>query len=169
MTAQIGWLLNGIHTAGPKLDIKTFEQGLFAIPATGGAVTDNPTVSMNGYGETTGLPYDSYLNSNVDFAPGWMDPDTEGPSAGAGVVVKHVTWYVDGGKRYKAGEWPKSPIAWFDKSKSIVDSKTRPAGAPVPVAAPPCSGCPARGASTPTPGTGGAGSFVAQAPAASGA
>ena len=36
---QVTWLLSGIHAAGPNLTPKTFKQGLFALPANGGAAT----------------------------------------------------------------------------------------------------------------------------------
>ena len=161
--AQIGWLLAGIHAAGPDLTPKTFKQGLFSIPANGGAATGNPVLPMSGYGKTTGLPYESYLNSNLDFAAAWMDPDTEGPSAGTGTVAKHVTWYLDGGKRYKSGGWPKQAFAWFDKSSSIIEYTTRPASAPTPVAAAPCTGCPSQGGGSVVVGTPSPDGFVAEA------
>ena len=40
--SQLLWFLSGVHTAGPKLTPKTFQQGIFSIPATGGAATDEP-------------------------------------------------------------------------------------------------------------------------------
>jgi hypothetical protein len=63
-----------------------------------------------------------------------------------------VTWYVDDGTRYKSGDWPTKPIPWFDPSQSIFEFTTRPASVPTPVPAPPCTGCPASGATSPTPG-----------------
>ena len=68
------WLMRGIHTAGPNLTPKTFQQGLFSIPATGGAAsgyTDGQRWS--GYGQTPGLPYDEYMDLGLDFAPVWWD------------------------------------------------------------------------------------------------
>ncbi len=161
--AQVGWLLGGIHSAGPDLTAKTFKQGLFSIPANGGAATGNPLLPMSGFGKTAGLPYDGYLTSNLDFAPAWMDPDSTGPSAGTGTIAKHVTWYLDGGKRYKSGGWPKQQFDWFDKSKSILEFATRPAAAPTPVAAAPCSGCPSQGGTDVSPGTPSTAGFVAAA------
>ena len=46
----------GIMLAGPKLTPQTFQQGLFAMPAYGGAATDQLQSFMFGYGRTSGLP-----------------------------------------------------------------------------------------------------------------
>ena len=43
MTTRIPWLLNGIQAAGPILTPRTFQQGLFAIPAAGGAASGYTT------------------------------------------------------------------------------------------------------------------------------
>ena len=74
---------------------------------------------MIGFAKTPKLPWDEYAMTAYDFAPYWWDPITEGPSNGLYLVGKGVGWYVDGGKRYVATEWPKKQFAWFDKSKSI--------------------------------------------------
>jgi len=52
-----------------------------------------------------------------------------------------VQWYVDGGHRYAAGQWPKKPFAFFDKTGAIVKFPTRPASQVLT----PCTGCPSDG------------------------
>jgi hypothetical protein len=157
---RVDWLLNGLQTAGPKLTPQTFQQGLFAIPATGGAASGTTTDVLSGYGRTPGLPYDEYMLLGIDFAPVWWDAETTGPSAGTGAEGKGVVRYVDGGTRYRAGTWPKQPIKWFDKAGSVVSFPIRQT--PAPEYAGDCSGCPATGGPGQV-GTPSAAGFVAKA------
>ncbi len=140
---HLTWLLTGIQAAGPGLTPKTFRQGLFSIPASGGAAQGYPTGSLSGYGRTAGLPYDEYLTSGLDFAPVWWDPDTSGPSQGTGSDGKGVAWYADGAKRYKSSTVPKKQFGWFDKKTSVDEFDTRPTPAPKYVGD--CTGCPSQG------------------------
>lgn len=159
----VSWILNGIHHAGPKLTPKTFKQGMFAAPATGGARNGNPLIGLNGYGRTTGLPYDAYIPGPADFAPFWMDPYTRGFSPGINAEVDHVSWYIEGGRRYGIGDWPKK-LPWFDKSKAIHELDEYPASLPTPTKAAPCAPgqCPATGASGLTAGTPSSSGFIAE-------
>ena len=77
-----------------------------------------------------------------DYAPVWYDPDSVG-TQGVHAVAPGVVWYVDGGKRYTAGKWPKKPLPFFDETGVVVEFETdpMPAGAPAP-----CQGCPSEGA-----------------------
>ena len=144
MPRDLAWLMRGIHTAGPKLTTKTFQQGLFSIPASGGAAQDYPTGALTpGYGKNAGLPYDEYMDLGLDFVPVWWDPDTTGPSNGTGTVGKGVNTFVNGAKRYIAGTWPKKQFAWFEKEGTVVGFDTRQT--PTPVYAGDCAECPAGG------------------------
>jgi len=143
VTSPVTWVLSGIHTAGPKLTPKTFAQGLFAIPASGGAAQNRTNSFMSGYGKNPGLPYDEYAQNGLDFAPYWWDPETTGPSNGQGEVGKGVGWYANGAKRYKASTWPKKQFDWFDKETSVYHFETRQTPAPTYVGD--CEGCPATG------------------------
>ncbi len=146
------WILAGIHYAGPKLTVKTFRQGLFSAPPTGGD-PKNPLSPLNGYGRTTGLPYDAYTSGPADFAPFFMDPYTTAISPGTATETEHASWYMNDARRYGAGQWPKN-IKWFDKSISINVRDSYPAGVPLPEPAPPCAQgmCPSTGATEPTTG-----------------
>ena len=108
---DLTWLMRGIHTAGPRLTPKTFQQGLFSIPASGGAAQNYPTGALVGYGKNPGLPYDEYMDLSLDFVPVWWDPETTGPSNGTGTVGKGVITFVNGAKRYRAstGRPSRSP------------------------------------------------------------
>jgi hypothetical protein len=135
------WFFNGIQAAGPKLTPKTFQQGLFATPAQGGAATGNPAAGQIAYGRTAGLPYDEYMSGGSDFAPVWYDAATTGNSNIFAISGKGVEWYLDGARRYAAGHWPTKPFAFFDKTGAIIDFATQP----VPLVPNPCTGCPSSG------------------------
>ena len=143
VSSNILWFLSGIQAAGPKLTPKTFAQGLFAIPASGGAAQNRTNSFLSGYGKGPGLPYDEYAQNGLDFAPYWWDPTTTGPSNGQGEIGKGVGWYADGAKRYKAGTWPKKQFDWFDKGTSVYHFETRQTPAPTYVGD--CQGCPSTG------------------------
>lgn len=134
----INWVMSGVMYAGPNLTPETWRQGFFSVPAAGGAPSDDPGSVLHGYGRTPGLPYDEYLRGNLDFTVVWWDPDTVGPTLPGFPDGQGVLWYVDGGQRYFAGEWPTEPITFFDKSNSILEFAT----APMPVEPVPCPGCP---------------------------
>jgi hypothetical protein len=125
-TTQLLWFLTGVHTAGPNLTPKTFQQGIFSVPATGGAATDNPANSMTAYGRNPLLPYDEYASQGLDYAPWWWDPDQSGPGSASGGVGQGVGWYLDGAKRYRATEWPKKQFAWFTKDGAVFKFDSRP-------------------------------------------
>ena len=154
------WLMNGIHTAGPNLTPKTFGQGLFAIPGSGGAAQNRTNSTLYGYGKVPNLPYDEYAQNGVDFAPYWWDPTTTGPSNGQGEMGKGVGWYANGAKRYIAGTWPKKQFDWFDKETSVYHFETRQTPAPTYVG--PCQGCPSTGGPGQTGSTSNSG-FIAKA------
>ena len=94
----------------------------------------------------------------------WMDPHTSGMSLGSNTEVAHVSWYIDEGRRYSSGRWPKN-LVWFDKSNSIHTLDGLPASATLPEAAAPCAPgqCPSTGATEPTVGTPSASGFIAKA------
>ena len=75
----IGFLLfSGIQLAGPKLTPQTFEQGVFSMPAAGGAIDGQISNFMNVYGRGAGVPYDEYQTIGVDYAMKWWDPEAFG-------------------------------------------------------------------------------------------
>ena len=139
--AWLRWFFDGVQAAGPRLTAKTFQQGLFATPAQGGAATGDPTAGQSAFGRTAGLPYDEYMQLGTDFTPVWYDQDTVGFSNIFPISGKGVEWYVNGARRYAAGHWPTKRFAFFDTSDAVVNFTTRP----VPLVANPCTGCPSDG------------------------
>ena len=139
--AWLKWFFDGIQAAGPRLTAKTFQRGMFATPAQGGAATADPTGGQTAYGRTAGLPYDEYLALGTDFAPVWYDANTTDDSNIFPIVGKGVEWYLDGARRYAAGQWPTKPFTFFDKTGALVKFTTRP----VPQVVAPCTGCPSSG------------------------
>ena len=98
----------GIMLAGPKLTPQTFQQGLFAMPAYGGAATNQLQSFMFGYGRTSGLPYDEYATVGLDYAVMWWNPTDVGKGK---ILFDDGTGrfcYTDSAKRYYAEQWPKT-------------------------------------------------------------
>ncbi|HXY91140.1 MAG TPA: ABC transporter substrate-binding protein [Acidimicrobiia bacterium] len=148
--AYVAWVMAGIQYAGPRLTPRTFRQGLFSVPAQGGAASGQPLGFQTGYGRTVGLPYDEYLALGTDFAPVWWDSQIgDAYSQIFASQAKGGEWYVNGAKRYKAGQWPTKHLTFFDKASAIQVFDTSPIAATAPN---PCTGCPSEGG----PGTPGA-------------
>jgi hypothetical protein len=135
----LAWVLTGIHTAGPKLTAKTFQQGLFAVPAP-----QNTSQIGSYYGKNAGLPYDEYMAGAVSYGVGWYDADTTGPDNIYGTsqyTGKGVFWYLNNGARYQGGTWPTKPLKFFSKDGAVISFPTRP----VPLVLSACTGCPSNG------------------------
>ncbi len=139
---RVVWLAKAIHYAGPKLTPKNVQRGLFAAPARSGAASDDPLTSQVGYGLTSGLSQPTYFNLGHDYAAVWYDSESEGPSAGLDAVGRGVTWYVDGGQRYQAGQWPKRLLPFFEEKGAVASIEVDPA---TTGAVAPCTGCPSEG------------------------
>ena len=138
--APLYTLYAGVMLAGPKLTPKLFQQGLFAMPANGGAASNQVQSYMFGYGRTSGLPYDEYSVVGLDYAIMWWSPTDTGKGK---LVLDEGTGrfrYIDGAKRYHAGQWKKGEPKLFDKSNSIAQFDSLPASDAVPDY--PCKGCP---------------------------
>ena len=138
--APLYTLYAGVMLAGPKLTPKLFQQGLFAMPANGGAASNQVQSYMFGYGRTSGLPYDEYSVVGLDYAVMWWSPTDTGKGK---LVLDEGTGrfrYIDGAKRYHAGQWKKGEPKLFDKSNSIAQFDSLPASDAVPDY--PCKGCP---------------------------
>ncbi len=134
----VRWLAYGLQYAGPTLTAKTFQQGYFATPARGGTA----------YGETAGQPYPEYFMLGTTLSGAWYDPVTVGTSQVRESIAAGVTWYVNGAKGYKGGEFPKKTFNFFDKNGSVfvLDTPVIPNG---PVIG--CVNCPSQGGTASTP------------------
>jgi hypothetical protein len=149
-------LFRGVMFAGPKLSPKTFQQGMFSVPASGGAATGNTQNYLTGYGPAAGLPYDEYGALGYDFYMFWWDPQSVGVS---NIIAASGTGryaYLNSAKRYAVGTWPKGEPKFFDKASSIYEETasetptagqaTLPAVDRLPVY--PCEKCPSSGGTT---------------------
>jgi len=83
--------------AGPNLNNSTFAAGIYAYPPTGGKPA-SPMVFVSR----------QYPTEIKDWSEVWYDPNQVGPDertdTAAGMMVR-----ADGGRRYKAGQWPTGP------------------------------------------------------------
>ncbi len=146
----ISFVYRAMQYAGPKLTPANVKKGFFAVPAVGGASDD--TVSyQTGFGRTVGLPYDEYLSLGSDSELLWWNPDleTDGSNAVEKFPGKGRFEYLNGGKRYSFGEFPKTEPKFFDESASLYEfpaADAYPTGK-VPVLNP-CTGCPSEGGPT---------------------
>jgi hypothetical protein len=131
---------SGAMLAGPKLTPQTFQQGLFAMPAFGGAASNQVQSFMFGYGRTSGLPYDQYSQVGLDYALMWWNPDEEGKGKIIFDEGKGKFMYPNGAKRFSAGQWKKGEPDLFDPSTSISHFTELPENDQVPDY--PCNGCP---------------------------
>ena len=89
------------------------------MPAGGGAASNQVQSFMGGFGRTPGLPYDEYSQGGLDYAIMWWNPTETGKGKilfddGTGRFM-----YIDGAKRYHAGQWKKGEPKLFDPSNSI--------------------------------------------------
>jgi len=132
-------LYNGIQLAGPKLTADTYRAGLQKFPPIGGAYSNFVSNLEVSYRAPKGqLP-------PRGSAVGWYSADTTGPSQiiGTGAIGAGKYMYLDGGKRYVFGGFPKGEPKLFDKSNSIGQLDTIPAGELPPQY--PCTDCPSSG------------------------
>jgi hypothetical protein len=151
--AWVTFVYRAMQYAGPKLTPQNVKKGFFAVPSVGGASDD--TVSyQTGFGRTVGLPYDEYLNLGTDMQLLWWNPDlqTDGTNAVERFPGKGRFMYLNGGKRYSFGDFPKTEPKFFDESASLYEF---PAGdayvsGEVPETMP-CTGCPSQGGSAAAP------------------
>jgi hypothetical protein len=103
----------GVEAAGPKLNVQSFQQGLFERPTQKQGVTQ----ALITYGRQGYWDYDDY-NGSDDVTEVWWDAEATGPdeirNEGTGM------WrFVDGGKRYLPGTWPDGESKAFDKADTV--------------------------------------------------
>jgi len=150
----VGWMsfiYGAMQYAGPQLTAKNVQKGLFSVPAAGGA-SDGTVSFQTGYGRTVGLPYDEYLGLGTDMTMIWWNPElqTNGTNAVANFPGKGRFMYLNDGKRFSFGQFPKQEPKFFDESVSIYEFPQELAFTTGEVPAPnPCTGCPSQGGSSP--------------------
>ena len=139
-----GFIYGAIQGAGPTLTVENVKKGFFSTPAAGGAA-DGIVSFQSGYGRTVGLPYDEYFGLGTDVGLIWWNPNiTGGANAVAAAVGKGKWMYLEGGKRFSFGSFPKG-AKFFDLAASVSEvpaSATRIGGV-VPAPNPCGPTCPA--------------------------
>jgi hypothetical protein len=134
----------GIHMAGPKLTPETFQAGLWSKPMQGGAADGSVTGLMTGYGPQVGLPYPAFAASGVDGGLWWYNAEIEGNSNVFKVSGKGKAMWLDGGKRYRPGTYPKGEQPLFEPSQAIAFLPADADATLVPEYS--CDGCPSQDA-----------------------
>jgi hypothetical protein len=136
-TSLMTSLHTGVHLAGPKLTAKTFERALVdRYPPTGGAFSNQVTTIEQSWAKFgTAPPRGS--------AVGWWSPDTVGPSQVLGTVGPGMYMFMNGGKRYVGGHFPKGEPKLFDKSVAVSAFDALPPSDQTPTY--PCNDCPSTG------------------------
>jgi hypothetical protein len=113
-----GFIYGALQYAGPKLTVENVKKGLFSRPAVGGA-SDGTVTFQTGYGRTVGLPYDEYFGLGTDVEMIWYNPNvTGGANAVASAVGKGKWVYLNNGKRFSFGSFPKG-AKFFDNASSV--------------------------------------------------
>jgi hypothetical protein len=133
----------GIHMAGPELTPKTFQAGLYTKPMMGGAAAKSVTGLMNAYGTQVGLPYPAFAASGVDGALWWYNAEIEGVSNVFPLNGTGKAMWMDGGKRYRPGKYPKGEQPLFDDDEAIAFLDPGVDDALIPPYT--CDGCPSQG------------------------
>jgi len=111
------------------------------MPAGGGAIANQISNFMTGYGRSAGVPYDEYQTIGIDYSMKWFDPEAVGVSnlvPGPPAAGKFV--FLNGAERYYAGNWPKGDQPFFERSASLVQLESPPPSDQPPNF--PCEGCP---------------------------
>jgi hypothetical protein len=122
----------GLHLAGPKLTVETWQRGLFSYPITGrGRVTDQ----SRSWGSHGIWPFTDYTAFD-DVTEIWWDPQALGEDevGNRGIGMYR---YVDGGKRYMPGTHPRGSPRVFDPNGSPTYYEHRPAAERPPDYPPP--------------------------------
>jgi hypothetical protein len=111
-------LYTGVHLAGPNLTPKTFAAGIAKAITTGGT----PTLPQRSYGPKKPLGVSLWdTTSYDDMTEIWWDPDQTDPNGKKGAY-----WYVDGGKRYLWGAWPRTAPKAFVKKGAVYGYENPP-------------------------------------------
>lgn len=143
--SQLGIMFRSIHLAGPNLNAKSFRDGFFSQPPTGGAAEGQVINSMLAVGKAAGMPWTEYMIGG-DFTLVWYSKDYVGMQNVGGQVGPGKHLYVDGAKRYRPGDLPKREPRFFDLETSVGEFDTRPPKDSFPDY--PCEGCPSSGGGT---------------------
>jgi hypothetical protein len=111
---QTPWMfMTALHLAGPNLTPETFRAGIFAFPPSGGG----PTLVTRSFGNHGLWPFEDYTSFD-DTTEVWWDSNAVGQNE-IGQDGRGMWAYVEGGKRYRFGQWPTSDPNVFNPEGAI--------------------------------------------------
>jgi len=132
---SISMFARGVTMAGPKLALKTFRDGLFRYPPSGGDAV-NPQDSWGKHGFWPSVDY----NSSDDSGMLWWDPTATGEDE-VGHQGSGEYRYAGGGMRYTLGKFPaKGRGGLFDTGSSVTVFPQLPPESSTASYAPPATG-----------------------------
>jgi hypothetical protein len=120
--APIDLFYRGVHMAGGNLTPQTFEDGMFAHPLIGKNMKTVPSISFGpkvwGFNDYTAFD---------DVTEIWWDRNARGEDEiGADGVGMYR--YIEGGRRYIPGQWPRTNPRVFDPAGTILIHEKYPPG-----------------------------------------
>jgi hypothetical protein len=137
-TADLGLLYLRIHYTGPTLTKKAMQKPLPQGSAVGGYYSK----SMSTF-ESVTVP-ESQITPRGSALGWWNSAITGHANFNIGGAGKGAYMYLNNGRRYIAGHFPKGKPAFFDASKSVQSFTSLPASEPTfPQYG--CTGCPSSG------------------------
>jgi hypothetical protein len=144
--ALVGSLYGRIHLAGPELTKAKMEPGALPSKPAGGQFSKAVLTPAAGSDEDG--------NPIIDAALGWWSGDTKGFDPATRAEGDGIWMYLDGGRRYNPGSFPKNKRGFFDESltTTVYNFTDPPSGEPTPPDYP-CEGCPSTGSAAPAPST----------------
>jgi hypothetical protein len=118
-------LAGGLQGVGPKVSYELFKSVMFAAPAS----PATPITARVSFGKGI-WPEDDYsaLDDQTEI---WWDPHATGTDE-LGREGKGMWTFVDGGKRYLPGEWPRTAPKVFDPQGAVAIYNTPPPGVVLP-------------------------------------
>ena len=120
--APIDLFYRGVHMAGPNLTPKTFEAGMYSHPLIGEGMRTVPSIS---WGNKL-WPFNHYTAYD-DVTEIWWDRNARGEDeiGNDGIGMYR---YVDGGRRYMPGQWPRTNPRVFDPAGTVTVHENYPPG-----------------------------------------
>jgi len=115
-----------LQGVGPDLTREAWPAALLAGEPTPDAISQ-PSLD---WGDVAGWPETDYYGID-DWTAIWWDAETEGPSE-IRRVEPGIYQYVDGGTRYRLGEWPEEDTRAFDPEGAVAFYEEPPPGEEAP-------------------------------------
>jgi hypothetical protein len=115
-----------LQGVGPDLTREAWSAALLAGEPTPDAISQ-PSLD---WGDVAGWPETDYYGID-DWTAIWWDAETEGPSE-IRRVEPGIYQYVDGGTRYRLGEWPEEDTRAFDPEGAVAFYEEPPPGEEAP-------------------------------------